>query len=100
MNRPRIVEIPTSKRAERSSSEVIRSGHEEGAGLSIVGWIRRFRQLDWGDRLNLLLAGFLGLALVLALSPVLLVSWICLQLAERGAGFKRRASLKTQPPQA
>jgi hypothetical protein len=100
MNKPRIVEIPTSKRAERPSSEVIRRAHEEGTGLSMVGWIKRFRQLDWGDRLNLLLAGFLGLALVLALSPVLLVSWICLWLAERGAGLKRRASLKTESPQA
>jgi hypothetical protein len=99
MNKPRIVEIPTSKRAERPSGDIVQRGHEEATGLSMVGWMKRFRQLDWGDRLNLLLAGFLGLALVLTLSPLLLVSWICLQLAERTAGFKRRASLKIKSPQ-
>ncbi len=99
MNKPRIVEIPTSKRAKRPSGDVVQRGHEQATGLLMVGWKKRFRQLDWGDRLNLLLAGFLGLALVLALSPLLLVSWICLQLAERAAGFNRRASLKTKSPQ-
>ena len=47
-----------------------------------------FRQLGWGDRLNLVFATILGLALVMALSPILLVSWICLRLAKRGLGFK------------
>ena len=40
-----------------------------------------FRELEWHDRLSLILASVLGLALVLILSPILLVSWVCLLLA-------------------
>ena len=40
-----------------------------------------FRELEWRDRLSLTFATVLGLALVLVLSPILLVSWVCLLLA-------------------
>ena len=40
-----------------------------------------FRELEWRDRLSLTFATGLGLALVLVLSPILLVSWVCLLLA-------------------
>jgi hypothetical protein len=40
-----------------------------------------FRELEWRDRLSLIFATVLGLALVLILSPILLVSWVCLLLA-------------------
>lgn len=42
-----------------------------------------FRQLAWTDRLNLVVATLLGAALVLVLSPFLLLLWICVQLARR-----------------
>jgi hypothetical protein len=45
--------------------------------------------------LNLILAAILGCALVLALSPLLLVSWICMQLAKPVFGFRRPANLRT-----
>jgi hypothetical protein len=67
------------------------------------GWIKRyyrnFHQLEWHDKLNVILAATLGLGLVLVLSPLLLVSWICLQLATRSAGIKRSASLEIKSPQ-
>ncbi len=40
-----------------------------------------FRELEWRDRLSLILATVLGLALVLVLSPILFVSWVFLLLA-------------------
>jgi hypothetical protein len=49
--------------------------------------IRRFGeafcQLEWHDRLNVILATVLELALVMVLSPILLISWLCLLLAKR-----------------
>lgn len=42
-----------------------------------------FRQLEWHDRLNVILATILELALVLVLSPILLVSWLCLLFSKR-----------------
>ena len=42
-----------------------------------------FRQLEWPDRLNVILATVLELALVVVLSPILLVSWLCLFLSKR-----------------
>ena len=40
-----------------------------------------FREVGWLDRLSLILAALLGMALVLLLSPILFVSWLCLLLA-------------------
>jgi hypothetical protein len=55
--------------------------------------MRRFReafcQLEWHDRLNVVLATILELALVLVLSPILLVSWLCLLLTKRRIPPKR-----------
>ena len=42
-----------------------------------------FSQLEWHDRLNVILATILELALVLVLSPLLLVSWLCLFFSKR-----------------
>jgi hypothetical protein len=55
--------------------------------------IRRFGeafcQLEWHDRLNVILAMILELALVLVLSPILLISWLCLLFAKRRVPPKR-----------
>lgn len=101
MNKPQTFKIPTSQRNEQPlrSSEVMRLRHEVGTGPAMMGWTKRYRQLEWEDRLNLVLAAILGLGLVMALSPILLISWICLRLAERGIRFGRPASLKTERPQ-
>ncbi|HEU4678025.1 MAG TPA: hypothetical protein VFS35_00800 [Terrimicrobiaceae bacterium] len=42
-----------------------------------------FHHLGWADRLNLVVATLLGAALVLVLSPFLLLLWICVQLAKK-----------------
>lgn len=56
--------------------------HEHSAP-SMKRWVERFGQLEWGDRLNMLFAAFLGAILIAALSPILLVLWMC-QLARKG----------------
>ncbi len=96
MNKPQGVEIPTDKGAEQQSgaSEKKPQGDKGITSFSIVAWMKRFRQLDWVDRLNLVLAAILGLALVLALSPMLLISWICLQLAKRTHPLRRPSPLR------
>ena len=38
-----------------------------------------FREVGWIDRLSLILAALLGMALVLLLSPILFVSWLRVQ---------------------
>jgi hypothetical protein len=45
---------------------------------SLGRFARAFRQLGWSDRLNVLLAGVLEIVLLVLLSPILLVSRICL----------------------
>ena len=55
-----------------------------------------FRALEWRDRLSLAFATVLGLALVLVLSPILLISWVCLLLARISRPSK--PALKSRQP--
>jgi hypothetical protein len=96
MNKPESVETTTNKEvADRRESRPRPGKHRTGRGFSVVASMRRFRQLDWADRLNLILATILGCALVLALSPLLLVSWIWMQLAKHRVGARRPGHLRT-----
>jgi hypothetical protein len=88
MNYPDGVEIASEKEAEQPPASSQRK-REESSTFSIISWMRRFRQLDWADRLNMLLSAILGCALVLILSPLLLVSWIWMQLAKHGSALRR-----------
>jgi hypothetical protein len=63
---------------------------------SIMRFGAAFRELEWRDRLSLIFATVLGLALVLILSPILLVSWVCLLLARISRPSK--PALKTSQP--
>ena len=62
--------------------------------------IRRFGeafcQLEWPDRLNVILATILELALVLVLSPILFVSWLCLFFSKRRLPSGRPSDLAHQ----
>ena len=78
MNNPHGVEIASEKEAEQPPASSQRP-LEKSSNFSIISWMRRFPQLDWADRLNMILSAILGCALVLVLSPLLLVSWICMQ---------------------
>ena len=55
-----------------------------------------FSQLEWHDRLNVILATILELALVLVLSPILLVSWLCLLFSKRRMPSGRTTDLAHQ----
>ena len=55
-----------------------------------------FSQLEWHDRLNVILATILELALVLVLSPLLLVSWLCLFFSKRRISSERPSDLAHQ----
>ena len=55
-----------------------------------------FSQLEWHDRLNVILATILELALVLVLSPLLLVSWLCLFFSKRRISSGRPSDLAHQ----
>ena len=95
MNKPESVERARNEKvADRPESSPPTPGQHGTSGFSIVAWLQCFRQLDWADRLNLILATILGCALVLALSPLLLVCWICMQLAKHGLGFGRPSHLR------
>jgi hypothetical protein len=90
MSKPQIFEEATSPEEHlesfpESTAPPCDSGQADHSMKRFGG---NFRQLGWGDRLNLAFATILGLALVVALSPILLVSWLCLHLAKRGLGFK------------
>ena len=92
MHKPDSVESPRSQKiADPPPSRQLRPGKHGTGGFVIVAWMKRFRQLDWADRLNLILATILGCALLLALSPLLLVSWICMQFAKQGRPRHLRA---------
>ena len=94
MNKPDTVEDTRSEEvADCPDADQLRLGKHGAWGFSIVAWMQRFRQLDWADRLNLILATILGCALLLALSPLFLLSWICMQFAKHGLGFKRPGHL-------
>jgi len=94
MHKPDTVESPKGKEiADPPASRQLRPGKHGTGGFAMVAWMKRFRQLDWADRLNLILATILGCALLLALSPLFLLSWICMQFAKHGLGFKRPGQL-------
>ena len=96
MNKPARVESPIDKEmADRPKSGQLRPDKHGTRGSSIVSWMQRFRQLNWADRLNMILSAILACALVLVLSPLLLVSWIWMQLAKHGLAFRRRDHLRT-----
>jgi hypothetical protein len=96
MNKPDTLENTRSEEvADCLDPNQLKPGKHGAWGFSIVASMQRFRELDWADRLNLILAAILGCALVLALSPLLLVSWICMQLAKPVFGFRRPANLRT-----
>ena len=57
-----------------------------------------FRGLEWRDRLSLILATILGLALVLVLSPILLISWVCLLLAKQRIPRPIKLALRSRRP--
>jgi len=94
MSKPQIFEEATSpeEHLESFPETTTPPGDSGQAGHSIKRFGGNFRQLGWGDRLNLVFATILGLALVVALSPILLLSWMCLHLARRGLGFKSSVS--------
>ena len=97
MNEPETVETPINQEmANRGDSRQTTRGQDRtSSGLSMVARLRRFRQLDWADRLNLIFATILGCALVLALSPLLLVTWILMQLANPRGGARPSDYLRT-----
>jgi hypothetical protein len=96
MNKPESVETTIDQEvADRRGSSQLRPSKHGPSGFSIVARMRHFRHLNWADRLNLLLATILGCALVLALSPLLLLSWIRIQLAKHRAGASRPGHLRT-----
>jgi hypothetical protein len=96
MNKPnRVQSVRNKEVADEAVSSQPGAGRHGPRRFSIVAWWQRFRQLDWADRLNLILATILGCALVLALSPLLLVSWIWMQLAKHGLGVRRPGDLTT-----
>jgi hypothetical protein len=93
MNKPEGVEnIRKEVVVDRPGSQ-LRPGKHATSSFSVLAWLQRFRQLDWPDRLNLILAAILGCALVLVLSPLFLVSWLCMQLARHGLAFRRPGHL-------
>jgi hypothetical protein len=92
MNKPESVESPRSKELADPDPGHLGTAKHGTSRSPIVAWLEHFRQLDWADRLNLILAAVLGCALVLALSPLLLVAWVCMQLATHG--FKRPGHLE------
>jgi hypothetical protein len=94
MNKPDSVESPRSKELADPVPGQIRTAKDGTSRSPIVASLHRFRQLDWADRLNLILAAILGCALVLSLSPLLLVAWICMQLGRHGLGFRRPGHLE------
>jgi hypothetical protein len=93
MNNSHGVEIGREKKPEQETASGPRQ-REESTRFSIPVWLQRFQQLDWPDRLNLILAAILGCALVLALSPLFLVSWLCMHLARHGLGCRRPDHLR------
>jgi hypothetical protein len=94
MNKPDAVENTRSEEvADCLDPNQLKPDKHDAWGFSIVASMQRFRELDWADRLNLILATILGCALLLALSPLFLLSWICMQFAKHGLGFKRPGHL-------
>lgn len=95
MNKPDRVESPIDREvADCPKSGQLRPDKHGTSGFPIIPWMRGFRQLDWADRLNMILSAILGCALVLVLSPLLLVSWIWMQLAKHGLAFRRPGHLR------
>ena len=94
MNKPDSVETPPSKELADPVLRQLRAGKHGASASPMVAWVQHFRQLDWADRLNLILAAILGCALVLALSPLLLVAWLCTQLGRHGLGLRRPGDLE------
>jgi hypothetical protein len=96
MNKPDRVESPIDKElTDRPKSGQLGPDKYRTRGFSIIPCMQRFRQLDWADRLNMILSAILACALVLVLSPLLLVSWIWMQLAKHGFAFRRPGHLRT-----
>ena len=60
-----------------------RRAHSNHTRQSMKRFGGNFHYLGWADRLNLVVATLLGAALVLVLSPFLLLLWICVQLTKR-----------------
>lgn len=85
MNKSPIIDPATHERPDQEvhSPAFRQPRNDEHPGPSMKRWVDRFRQLEWGDRLNMVFAAFLGAVLIAALSPILLVLWMC-QLARKG----------------
>lgn len=84
-NSPSIDPLRTDEAEQPSSSPPFGQARDDDTpGHQVERWLERFRQLGWDDRLNMILAAFLGAVLIVVLSPVLLGLWIYLQVANRG----------------
>ena len=96
MNEPESVETTINEVAARRGTRQTTPGqHGTSSGFPMMAWMRRFRQLDWADRLNVIFATLLGCTLVLALSPLLLATWIWMQLANHRVGVGQPGHLGT-----
>jgi len=84
MSKPHISDVGTNGREDQHCSQTAQARNDaDFVKQSIRRFGEAFCGLEWHDRLSVILATMLGLALVLVLSPILLVSWVCLLLAKR-----------------
>jgi hypothetical protein len=88
MSEPPTSDIGMKKREEQRDSDSVQAACSADF---VRRFIRHFGELQWHDRLNLAFSAILGLALALILSPILVVSWICLLVAKWRTSSKHPA---------
>ncbi len=97
MSKLQIFHSGTNGREDQHSSDTAQTRYDSDfVRQSMKRFGAAFRELEWRDRLSLILASVLGLALVLVLSPILFVSWVCLLLARISRPTK--PALKSRQP--
>lgn len=76
--------LPPIESVEMNKLNTCDAATSEGQAADIAPchFGEKFRQLAWRDKLNVIFAAVLGVVLVLALSPILLVAWVCLLLGK------------------
>jgi hypothetical protein len=96
MSEPTTSDIEMNKREEQRDSDSVQTV----CNAELVRrFMRHFSELEWHDRLNLAFSAVLGLVLVTILSPILVVSWVCLLLAKWRTSSKHHTlAFRSQQP--
>ena len=99
MSKPQTCNNGTNGREDQNCSEPVQTKcNADFVKKSIRRFGGAFCELEWHDRLSLVLATVLGLALVLVLSPILLISWVCLLLAKQRIPRPNKLALRSRQP--